>query len=410
MATSTLNPVLDRLRRTVLLQDGAGLTDAQLLEAFVSRKDEAAFAALVRRHGPMVLGVCRRVLRNHHDSEDAFQAAFLVLFRKAGSIAPRAMVANWLYGVAYRTALKARSMITKHRVRERQVTEMPEPVADEPDNCWRDLQPLLDREMSRLPDKYRVPIVLCDLQGQTGKEAARQLGWPEGTVSSRLSRGRGLLAKRLTRQGLVLSAGSLAAVLSQNAASASVPASLVSSTIKAASFLAAGQALTTGLISAKVAALMEGVLKAMLLKKLTSTLMFFTLVAVVGLGLGGASFQAATDDPAAQFGQQQVIQEGVKQSEANGRKKFAELEGRWTIVKREIEGKSLLKQDEKWQLIVKDGRLMFDGKQNPKGAEDLSKFLDTSKRPKTVTYPYEAKHLTRNPQIRTRPNKSSTWS
>ena len=153
-------------------------------------KDEAAFEALVRRHGPMVLGVCRRVLRNHHDAEDAFQATFLVLVRKAASIVPREMVANWLYGVAYRTALKARSMIARQRVRERQVTEMPEPEAAEPDDCWRDLQPLLDQELSRLPDKYRVPIVLCDLEGKTGKEAARQLGWPEGTVASRLARGR----------------------------------------------------------------------------------------------------------------------------------------------------------------------------------------------------------------------------
>src|ERR1700756_3760991 len=103
MTTSNLNPVIDQLRRAVLLRDGAALTDGQLLESFVSHKDEAAFEALVRRHGPMVLGVCRRALRNHHDSEDAFQATFLVLVRKASCIVPREMVANWLYGVAYRT-------------------------------------------------------------------------------------------------------------------------------------------------------------------------------------------------------------------------------------------------------------------------------------------------------------------
>src|SRR2546427_451931 len=135
MATSLMNPVIDQLRRAVLLQHGAGLTDGQLLESFVSHKDEAAFEALVRRHAPMVLGVCRRVLRNHHDAEDAFQATFLVLVRKADAIVPREMVANWLYGVAYRTALKARTMIAKQRVRERQVTEMPEPEAFEPDSC-----------------------------------------------------------------------------------------------------------------------------------------------------------------------------------------------------------------------------------------------------------------------------------
>src|SRR5258708_30427951 len=120
MATSLMNPVIDQLRRAMLLRDGAGLTDGQLLESFLSGKDEAAFEALVRRHGPMVLGVCRRVLRNHHDAEDAFQATFLVLAHKAVSIVPREMVANWLYGVAYRTALKARGMIARQRVRERQ--------------------------------------------------------------------------------------------------------------------------------------------------------------------------------------------------------------------------------------------------------------------------------------------------
>ncbi len=194
MATSTLNPVIDRLRRAVLLHDGAGLTDGQLLEAFVSQKDEATFAVLVRRHGPMVLGACRRVLGNPHDAEDAFQATFLVLVRKADSIVPREMVANWLYGVAYRTALKARTMLARQRGRERQVKEMPEPETAEPDASWRELQTLLDQELRRLPDKYRVAVVLCDLEGQTGKETARQLGWPEGTVSSRLARGRSMLA------------------------------------------------------------------------------------------------------------------------------------------------------------------------------------------------------------------------
>ncbi len=315
MATSLLNPVIDHLRKAVLLRDGAGLTDGQLLESYVSQRDQAAFGVLVKRHGPMVLGVCRRVLRNHHDAEDAFQATFLVLVRKAGSIVPREMVANWLYGVAYRTALKARGMIAKQRVRERQVTDMPEPQASQADDCWRDLQPLLDQELSRLPEKYRVPIVLCDLEGKPGKDAARQLGWPEGTVASRLSRGRVMLAKGLTRHGLALSGGSLAVVLSQNAASASVPTSVVSTTVKAASLLAAGQALTTGLVSAKVVALTEGVLKAMLLNKVKIALMVLGMIGVAGAGLGGMSFRtAANHNPATQNGQQPVLQADVQQS------------------------------------------------------------------------------------------------
>src|SRR5271166_659097 len=192
MATRQINGVIRHLRS--ILRDGAGLTDGQLLEDYISRRDEAAFAALVRRYGPMVWGVCRRVLRNSHDAEDAFQATFLVLVRKAASIASRELLANWLYGVAHQTAMKARATAAKRMARERQVTEMPEPEAV-PQDLWHDLQPLLDQELSRLPDKYRIAIVLCDLEGKTRKATARQLGLPEGTVAGRLTRGRALLAK-----------------------------------------------------------------------------------------------------------------------------------------------------------------------------------------------------------------------
>jgi RNA polymerase sigma factor (sigma-70 family) len=343
MVTSTLNPVLDQLRRTVLLRDGANLTDRQLLESFVRQKDEGAFAVLVRRHAPMVLGVCRRVLRNSHDAEDAFQAVFLVLARKAESIVPREMIANWLYGVAYRTALKARTMTARRRARERQVTAMPEPETSAADTGWRELQTLLDQELSCLPDKYRVPIVLCCLEGKSGKDAARQLGWPEGTVASRLSRGRELLAKRLIRHGLALSAGSLAAVLSEKAASAAVPASLVSTTIKAASLLAAGQALTTGLVSAQVGALAEGVVYAMFLTKLKTGLVLFLALGVLGAGLGLAlTSRTAAEGPAPrgaeansdkgrpQGARQQDGKQDEKPGQGNAIPSSDDLRGKWT--------------------------------------------------------------------------------
>ena len=189
MATGQLGGVIQHLRRAMLLRDGAGRTDGQLLEDYVSRRDEAALAVLVQRHGPMVWGVCRRVLSNYHDAEDAFQATFLVLVRRAASIASPELLANWLYGVAHQTAIKARATVAKRKMRERQVTEMPEPAAVE-QNLWNDLQPLLDQELSRLPDKYRGVIVLCDLEGKTRKEAAGQLGCAEGTVASRLARAR----------------------------------------------------------------------------------------------------------------------------------------------------------------------------------------------------------------------------
>src|SRR5262245_43650563 len=281
MATSQTIGVIQHLRRTLLLRDRAGLTDGQLLEDYISRRDEAALGALVRRHGPMVWGVCRRVLHNYHDAEDAFQATFLVLVRKASTLASPELFANWLYGVAHQTALKARATTAKRRERERHVTEMPEPSVGEQD-LWHDLQPLLDQELSRLPDKYRVAIVLCDLEGMTRKEAARRLGVPEGTLAARLARGRVLLAKRLTRHGLAVSGGSLAAVLAQNAASAGVPFSLVCSTIKAATLFAAGQAAAAGVISAKVAALSGGVVMTMFMFKTKAVMAALAIAAIAG--------------------------------------------------------------------------------------------------------------------------------
>jgi RNA polymerase sigma factor (sigma-70 family) len=244
----------------------------------------------------MVWGVCRRVLHDWHDAEDAFQATFLVLARKAASVVPREMVVNWLYGVAHQTAKKARATTAKRRARERQVSQMPEPAVTEPD-LWPELQPLLDQELSGLPDIYRVAIVLCDLEGKTRKEAARQLGVPEGTLAARVARGRVMLAKRLVRRGLAVSGGSLAAALAQNAASASAPTSVVVSTIKAAGLLAAGQAAASGVISVSVAALMEGVLKSMLLTKLKIATAVVLAVGLLGTGAGWLTHQALADKP-----------------------------------------------------------------------------------------------------------------
>jgi RNA polymerase sigma factor (sigma-70 family) len=258
------------------------LTDEQLLECFLSQREEAAFAALVRRHGPMVLGVCRRVLKNGHDAEDAFQATFLVLLRKAASVVPRAMVAPWLYGVAYRTALAARTAAAKRRVKERE-TARPEGVEDRTE--W-ELRPVLDQELSRLPEKYRLPIILCDLEGTTRAQAARQLGWPEGTLSCRLARARGLLARRLVCRGLAFPGGLLAVLLEQGSASACVPENLAVSTIKAATLVAAGRAATPGVIPTQVAALAEGVLSGMSVAKLKIATAAVLLLTALGVGTG----------------------------------------------------------------------------------------------------------------------------
>src|SRR5262245_4173052 len=241
MAINSMSKIIQHLQRTVFLGDGGGLSDGQLLERYLNHREDAAFAALVRRHGPMVMNVCRRVLGNDHDAEDAFQASFLVLVRKAASVEPREQVGNFLYGVAHTTALRAKGLLAKRRAREKQVTEMPESEA-RPQDPWDDLRPLLDLELSRLPDKYRTPIVLCDLEDRPIKEAARQLGWPQGTLAGRLARARRMLAKRLARRGLTVASGTLGLLLGQQARSAFLPTRTISCTIEAARLFAAGQA------------------------------------------------------------------------------------------------------------------------------------------------------------------------
>jgi RNA polymerase sigma factor (sigma-70 family) len=277
MPTSPLNVVMRHLLADVG-PDGAGMTDGELLARFLGSRDDNALATLVRRHAPMVWGVCRRLLYHHQDAEDAFQATFLVLVRRAADV-PRQAVASWLYGVARQTAVRLRATAAKRGQRERQVVNMPEPTVPEVrDPDWHSV---VDEELGRLPARYRGALVLCDLEGMTRKEASRQLGIPEGSVASRLARARRMLAKRLTRRGVVFTGGSGAAVLAAGSVPASAPSALVASTIHAASLLAAGQ--VAG-VSAKVAALTEGVVRAMGLAKLKTLTCAFALTVLVGLG------------------------------------------------------------------------------------------------------------------------------
>jgi RNA polymerase sigma factor (sigma-70 family) len=285
MPTNQPSPVVRHLRRAALFPDGSGMSEGQLLESFVARRDEAAFEALVRRHGPMVLGVCRRVLRNPHDVEDAFQATFLVLVRKAAFIRERELLGNWLYGVAYRTALDARAAAARRRARERQVSIMPESEAGNSTPMEQDLRPFLDQELNRLPEKYRVPVVLCDLEARTRREVARQLGIPVGTLSGRLTVARRILAKRLARYGLALSSGLWLKGLSVGTASACLSSPLVVATVKAATAVASGQT-TAAVVSGNAIALMRGVIKTMFLAKLKiGTTVLLAASALIGTAL-----------------------------------------------------------------------------------------------------------------------------
>jgi RNA polymerase sigma factor (sigma-70 family) len=385
MATSQMSEFIQRLRRTALLRDGAGLTDGQLLENYISRRDEAALAALVRRHAPMVWGVCHRVLCNHHDAEDAFQAAFLVFVRKAASIASRELLANWLYGVAHQTALKARATMAKRRAREKQVKEIPEVAVAEQD-LWNDLRPLLDQELSRLPDKYRVAIVLCDLEGKTRKEVARRLKIPAGTLSSRLTTARTMLAKRLARHGLAVSGGALATMLSQKVASAGVPTSVLASTIKTASLFSVGKAATKGMISVKVAALIEGMLKSMFITKLKTVMAALLVVlGVVAFGGGLYRHQAAAqqgpgEKPPVQGEKDAQARPSVAKTLKNDKEK---LQGTWLMVSGVANGDALSDEAVKdRKVVIEDDKITELERGKKLIPSDF--VLDTTRDPKAI--------------------------
>jgi RNA polymerase sigma factor (sigma-70 family) len=333
MAAVSLSSALRPFRRAVLLRDGAGLTDGQLLDCFLSRREDAAFAALVKRHGPMVLGVCRRLLQNAHDADDAFQATFLALLLKASSIKPRERIGPWLYGVACRTSLNARRALAIRQAKERRAS-LPSPTEAPTDLDSQDVRPLLDEELNRLPDKYRVPVVLCYLEGKTVEETARQLGWPRGTVAGRLARARGLLAGRLVRRGLTLSGAAVVAALSPTAASATVPAPLLAGTLKIATLVAAGQAATTGAASLRVAALAARVLQGMVLARLKRVAAVLLVLFALAASTGGATYHALlSQSPAARPGAQAKTQTPPQRAkpdlDALARQYFQEAQALW---------------------------------------------------------------------------------
>ncbi len=266
------------------------LADSELLDRFLSREGgdaEAAFGALVDRHGPMVLGVCRRVLRDPDDAQDAFQATFLVLARKAGRIGRPERLASWLYGVASRTAMKARATAARRRRHERARAES---VAEgrRDDHEGRELRAVLDEEITRLPEKYREPVVLCHLEGMSRERASAQLRCPEGTVGVRLMRARERLRAGLARRGFAVAAGALAVDLGSEA-SAAVPSSLVAATAAAGTAFKSGRIAAAGVVPARAATLARGVLRTMFIER---TLMVAPAVVLVGVAAAGAGYLA----------------------------------------------------------------------------------------------------------------------
>jgi len=283
MATPRTSPLIRHIHQTAAALLAVAVPDDQLLERFAVRHEEAAFAALVRRHGPLVLEVCRRVLQDAHAAEDAFQATFVVLARKAGALKRPEALGPWLYGVATRTALKVRAQDARRRRCERQVA-VAEAVERADDCVWHDLRPVLDEAVARLPEKHRVPFVLHYLQGITVAEVARRVGCPQGTIATRLARAKDQLRGRLARKGLALSVGALTPALAQCAAWAAVPTPLAVGTVEAAMLVAAGNA--AGALAATAAILTQGGVQAMSLSKVTSALAVGLTMMALGVGVG----------------------------------------------------------------------------------------------------------------------------
>jgi RNA polymerase sigma factor (sigma-70 family) len=278
MSHQSLQGVLRRLHQLAAVKADRCLSDGDLLERFVAARDEAAFAVLVERHGPMVLGVCRRLLSGVHDAEDACQATFLVLARKAAAVRRQASLGSWLHGVARRIALHVKRDHVRRKDRE-QGAAPPPPADPAAEVSWREAQAIFDEELQRLPERYRPPLVLCCLECLTRDEAARQLGLSPGTLHGRLQRGRDLLRRRLARRGLALSGVLSAAALCDGTARAALPPALVVGSARAAALLAAGRTVPAGVVSAHVLALTREAMKRMFLTKLK-------LVAAVALCAG----------------------------------------------------------------------------------------------------------------------------
>ncbi len=279
----TVRKVFDRVR------DGANSGDGDLLTRYRTTRNQEAFGALVRRHGPMVFGVCNRVLRDSHAADDAFQATFLVLATKADTVRPPDRLGPWLYGVAYRTALKARGRaFRRQQVEQRYATEVanraPGGTSDD-----ADMLPVIDEQLNALPEKYRTPLVLCAMQGLNKAEAAERLGLPEGTVSSRLARAREMLRDRLARRGFVVPLVALAAVLTADTLQAAVPAALVVTGTE----IAVG----TAIVPTTVLTLSNEVLRSMILLKLKSLCAIALSVTLACGGFGVYTLNADEKKP-----------------------------------------------------------------------------------------------------------------
>jgi RNA polymerase sigma factor (sigma-70 family) len=276
MTASPMKGFLRRLTRGMAAEMLAEQADRELVERLLAGRDEAAFEALIRRHGPMVYRVCWRVLQQAEDTEDAFQATFLLLARNLGTLKKRDSLASWLHGVALRVALSTKKQAARRRLLEGSV---PAPHVGPPDDItWRELRAALDAELASLPERHRLPLILCYLEGRSQEEAARQLRWSKSTLLRRLEEARAALGRRLTRKGLVWPAAVSAVLLSDCVAPAALSSRLIGLTMDAVAPNLVGLAVA-GVVSAKVKAIAERVVNAVFSSKLRTVVLVTALLA-----------------------------------------------------------------------------------------------------------------------------------
>jgi RNA polymerase sigma factor (sigma-70 family) len=370
--THPLQRLVHRLRQVA--GSSVAPTDGHLLERWVSQRDETAFELLLRRHGPMALAVCRRLLRDGGAAEDAFQAAWLVFLRKAGSLRRRESVAAWLHRVACRVALRMRTTTARRTSREVPAVDLPAPATGD-EVSERDLRAAVDQEIDRLPEGQRRAFVLCCLEGKTHAEAARELGCPQGTASAWVARARQRLRSRLTRRGVTLGATALGAELAEGAAA--VPAVLVRGVLGAAT-------VAEGMVSANVAVLVEGTVRAMLITKLQTAAALLVAVSLVLAGGGLWTYRTLADSPQASAGSAGSSPAAADTSKKPERTKTvqddrARIQGTWKVVDAQFAGTT--------KLDIAYGRLVFMG--DKVSFEGLRVFqgpyrLDPSKSPKEI--------------------------
>ncbi len=383
-----MNQLLTRLTRAA--GESCHRSDGQVLDTFIANQNEPAFAVLVERHGPMVLAVCRRILRHQQDAEDAFQATFLVLARRAASVWPRDAVGSWLYGVAQRVAMKARATRARRLGREQPLDESVQPLASDPP--LSDLAELLDRAIRKLPEVYRAAVVACDLEGRSRKDAAEQLGWKEGTLSGRLARARELLAVRLRRAGLTLPAGGVAAVLGGGGMSEAVSSRMLERVV---SFVVGTPAVG---VSAPVAALTEGVVRSMFLMKLKMAGVAILASCAIGFGVWGSA--GAGDGPGVGDGPGKA---GLKASTLPvGEQKLTptgavddltRFQGKWRIIHVDKEGKEGLwwsPTGEEWEAEIRGRNISIPLLTREQGEplwfrRECSLTIDPGKKPAEIT-------------------------